>query len=118
MDINYPYYFQVIYAINFLCIAAWFAVPYVKVLITEITGEKAEAIGEETPYHRPKIDLALISSCGDDGVYGVSVAAIYTYSGNSGLSADSVADRPDNPDGSGGEEFPEVWPGFSSADAF
>ncbi|MGA2679819.1 MAG: hypothetical protein ABSF37_11060 [Sedimentisphaerales bacterium] len=60
LEINYPYYFQVIYAVNFLCIAAWFVVPYVKELMTDITGGKAEAVEEETPYRRPKIDLALI----------------------------------------------------------
>jgi hypothetical protein len=64
LEINYPYYFQVIYAVNFLCIAAWFIVPYVKVLITEITGGKAEVIEEEMPYRRPKIDLALIVVAG------------------------------------------------------
>ena len=58
------------------------------------------------------------SSRGDDGVYGISVAAIYTDSWNSGLSADSVIGRADNPDGSGGEEFPEVRSSFTSADAF
>ncbi len=60
LDISYPYYFQVIYAVNILCIAAWIAAPYVKVLMTEITGGKAEAVGEELPYRRPKIDLALL----------------------------------------------------------
>ncbi len=60
LEINYPYYFRIIYAVNFLCIAAWFVAPYVKVLMTEITGGKAEAVEEELPYRRPKIDLALI----------------------------------------------------------
>jgi len=60
LDINYPYYFQVIYAVNFLCIAAWFAAPYLKELMTRITGGETEAAGEEMPYRRPKIDLAMI----------------------------------------------------------
>jgi hypothetical protein len=60
LDISYPYYFQVIYVVNILCIAAWLAAPFVKVLMTEITGGKAEAVGEELPYRRPKIDLALL----------------------------------------------------------
>lgn len=64
LDINYTYYFQVIYAVNFLCIAGWFVVPYVKVLMAEVSGGKAEAVGGESPYRRPKIDLALIVVAG------------------------------------------------------
>jgi hypothetical protein len=61
LDITYPYYFQVIYAVNLLCIAAWFVAPYLKVFMTEIFGEKTESVGEEGVYRRPKIDLALVA---------------------------------------------------------
>ena len=64
LEISYPYFFQVIYAVNILCIAAWFAAPYLKVLMTEIFGGKAEAVGEEASYRRPKVDLALIVVAG------------------------------------------------------
>jgi hypothetical protein len=65
LEISYPYYFQVILVVNAICIAAWFAAPYVRVLFNEIfahstSSGQAGATQEEGEYRKPRIDPVLV----------------------------------------------------------
>jgi hypothetical protein len=59
LDITYPYYFHVIFAVNLLFIIAWFAVPLVKEMFTNLSAGTPSAT-DEGEYQKSKIDLAII----------------------------------------------------------
>jgi hypothetical protein len=57
LEMTYTNLFPVLYGINALCIVAWLAAPYGKVLFA---GTNANSTIEEGEYRRPKIDVALV----------------------------------------------------------
>ncbi|MGA2323961.1 MAG: hypothetical protein ABSG22_08955 [Sedimentisphaerales bacterium] len=61
LDITYAKLFPVLYGINALCIVAWLAAPYAKVVLRDIFGGRAvTSAPAEGVYQSPRIDLALI----------------------------------------------------------
>ena len=61
LEITYANLFPILYGINALCVVAWLAAPYAKVVLKDICASSAvTSAAAEGEYRKPRIDLALV----------------------------------------------------------